>query len=356
MATIINPITTVLLNREEFESGEFDRFPFKYILEDEGTITYFSKLTAGRYLSSHEAKIAGLGRDKKAATPVAEFQPLAYGYKIPEDMFHQVKQFFLDVMDLGPSTYEAQIFIVWSEKDKDYRIVIPKQKVSAAAVRYDIGDMLSDDDVIICDIHSHNNMSAFFSGTDNKDDKKNPWISGVFGKLSTNMEHKFRFNDGAGRHFDMDAREVFDFKDARFQTPKEWLDQVEISPHTPVKQANGVRTWQDKMDHPSFQRSGNGGWTSPAESEMGSFTGWDDIFGSPEDDLYDSIVDDLNDLSNEECKSVLDAVDSAIGNPDFAPTLTDREMTAFVSVHYSITSAKDDNLGRNVISQLKKAY
>lgn len=356
MATIINPITTVLVNREEFSSGEFDRFPFKYILEDEGTISYFSRLTAGRYLLSHEAMIPGLGRNKTATAPVAEFQPLAYGVKLPEEMFYQVKQFFLDVMDLGPSTYEAQIFIVWSETSKDYRIVIPKQKVSAAAVRYDIGEMLSDDDIIICDIHSHNNMSAFFSGTDNNDDKKNPWISGVFGKLSTNMEHKFRFNDGAGRHFDMKAEDVFDFEDARFQTPKEWLDQVEISTYTPVKSASGVRTWQDKLDHPGYAGSGHHGWSSPAEADMGHVSEFSDLLFSPEDDLYDSIVDDLNDLSNDECRSVLDALACSVGNPDFAPTLTDREMTAFVSTHYTITAAKADDMCRGVIDQLTKVY
>ncbi|CAL9988130.1 hypothetical protein VPHD148_0309 [Vibrio phage D148] len=356
MATIINPITTVLLNRQEFDSGEFERFPFKYILEDEGTISYFSRLTAGRYLLSHEAQIKGLGRNKQAIAPIAEFQPLAYGHKIPAEMFNQVKQFFLDVMDLGPSTYEAQIFIVWNETSKDYRIVIPKQKVSAAAVRYDIGEMLSDDDVIICDIHSHNNMSAFFSGTDNNDDKKNPWISGVFGKLSTSMEHKFRFNDGAGRHFEMKAEDVFDFADARFQTPKEWLDQVELSTYTPVKQANGLRSWESKLDHPGNSGARGSDWTSPAEYDMGGGAGWDDMFSSPEDDLYDSIVDDLNDLSNDECKAVLDAIECSIGNPEFAPTLTDRETTAFVSVHYSIHSAKDDNMSREVVNQLKKAY
>lgn len=358
MATIINPITTVLLNRAELESGEFERFPFKYILEEDGTITYFSKLSAGRYVLSHEAQITGLGTNRKVKAPAAEFQALANEYLVPGEMFYQIKQFFLDVMDLGPSTYEAQVFIVWNTETEEYRIVIPKQKVSAAAVRYDIGDILSDTDIIIVDIHSHNNMSAFFSGTDNADDKKNPWISGVFGKLSTAMEHKFRFNDGCGRHFDMVAGDVFDFEDARFQTPQSWLDQVEISAYTPVKNSAGVRKWDNNYQHPNDARHWADNWVSPAEKDVGvigdQFS--EIFFDDPEADLYDGLVDSLADYSNEEIRTVLDAAEQSLASIDYAPTITDREMTAYLDVSYTLHNCGDRAMASSVLNQLRVSY
>lgn len=357
MATIINPITTVLLNREELQGGEFDRFPFKYILEDDGTISYFSKLNAGRYILSHEAAIPGLGKNRQNKAPIAEIQPLAHNYLVPGEMFYQIKQFFLDVMDMGPSTYEAQVFIVWNEKDEEYRIIVPKQQVSAAAVRYDIGDMLGDGDVIIVDIHSHNNMGAFFSATDNKDDKKNPWISGVFGKLSSNMEYKFRFNDGAGRHFDMKVEDIFDFG-TEHTTPREWLDQVEISTYTPVKNpSTGVRSWESSYGEPRFGGQGRvGGWTAPNEGDMGAADDWLAGYLDPEGDLYDTIVDALHDCTNDEARAVLEAAETSLDQTDYAPTLTDRELTAFVEVHYHITNAEDKLIARNVLGQLRKVY
>lgn len=358
MATIINPITTVLLNRAEFTSGEYARFPFKYILETDGVIGYYSQLSAGRYLYSHEAKIPGLGVHKTVKAPISEIQPLAHGHKVPGEFFGQIRQFFLDVMDLGPSTYEAQVFIVWNETSKDYRIVIPKQQVSAAAVKYDIGELLGEDDRIIVDIHSHNDMGAFFSGTDDRDDKKNPWISGVFGKLSTDMQNKFRFNDGCGRHFEMTAEEVFDFEDARFQTPQSWLDQVSIASYSPAK-VNGVRSWGDAY---SFARgkteTGGNDWSSPAKGELdkGDYS-WMDDFISPEDDLYDAIVDVLNDADNTECKTVLGAVADHLKNPRSNDSvLTDRESGMFVEITYTCSQAKDDIMCLKVINQLISVY
>lgn len=372
MATIINPITTVLLNRQEFDSGEFDRFPFKYILEGNGTITYYSTLNAGRYLLSHEASIPGLGVDHKAPAPVAKIQPLAYGHKIPGDFFHQIKQFFLDVMDMGPSTYEAQVFIVWNEGRKDYRIVVPAQTVSAAAVRYDIGDMLGEGDVIIVDIHSHNDMGAFFSGTDNADDKKNPWISGVFGKLSTDMQNKFRFNDGCGRHFDMLAEEVFDFKDARFQTPPEWIAQVKIQ--TPKYSApskfSKVDKWSEAFGHSSTEKETfDEGWGD--FGKVGVDEGerlWDSLFSGEENlddpgsDLYDTVVDILADYSQEECKSVLtnilDAIDDVSRAADLSNVLSDREFIAFMEIDYNIRNDNPLTLeeSKSIIESLLGAY
>jgi PRTRC genetic system protein A len=390
MATIINPITTVLLNRQELESGEFERFPFKYILEDDGTISYFSKLSAGRHVFSHEAKVGGLGKVKTNKPPVVSIQCLAHKNKIPGEMFGQVKQFFLDVMDMGPSTYEAQIFIVWNDNSQDYRIIVPKQTVSAAAVRYDIGDLLGEGDTIIVDIHSHNNMGAFFSGTDDADDKKNPWISGVFGKLSTTLEHKFRFNDGCGRHFALTAEDVFDFGE-KIATPSEWLAQVQIEtpsyrvPSYQNKQAYSgyggyagsdqytkfsARNIRNQFDHkngsgesdevrksPLSKREGAEEWKSPSNGNMGGFDQFEDFFTDQEGDLYDELVDELSSLDGTEALKVLNAELEYLSSGDASDVeLSERELVAFVAIDHAICLTGDKPGARDVLDQLISSY
>lgn len=359
MATIINPITTVLLNRTEFESGEFDRFPFKYILESDGTISYFSKLSAGRYILSHEAQVKGLGTNKTVKAPEAIIQPLAHEWLVPGEMFDQIKQFFLDVMDMGPSTYEAQVFIVWNETSEEYRIVVPKQEVSAAAVRYDIADTLADDDVIIVDIHSHNTMNAFFSGTDDRDDKKNPWISGVFGKLTTNFEYKFRFNDGCGRHFPLNKEDIFDVEDARFQTPQEWLDQVSIQTYTPRTFGQSFGNAVGK--HPSHPYNTDESepfeWRSPNTRYVGGDS-LEDLINTPdpEADLYDGVIISLDGLDNAECKNVIEAIITNLKDVNTPINLTDREMEAFTDLSFTLNESGDKFMVDRVLAEVRRGY
>jgi PRTRC genetic system protein A len=47
------------------------------------------------------------------------------------------------------------------------RIVRPDQEAGAASIRYDAG---GDQDGVICDLHSHHTMHAFFSATDDCDE------------------------------------------------------------------------------------------------------------------------------------------------------------------------------------------
>ncbi len=313
MAQFINPITTVFLNRDELATGAYDDFPFKYILEPDGTIMYESDMSAGRSVKSVESKIPGLATNKAIAAPKADIQHLAHGVKIPGEFFEQIRQFFLDVMDKGPSTYEAQAFVIWNETSREYRIIIPKQEVSAAAVRYDIGDLLSDDDVIIMDIHSHNDMGAFYSGTDDNDDKTNSWISGVFGKLSTRMEHVFRFNDGCGRNWPLKKEEIFTEVANRFATPSEWLDQVTLdaprysyagyqpgkkSLYSGARRSGGTGYWADQRNQTKHadQFTGNGSMEDADEFELFNSMGGGllNYFGDdPEEELKTDISEAL---------------------------------------------------------------
>lgn len=355
MAMIINPITTAFMTAAEYDSGEFARFPFKYILEENGSIMYHTQLSAGRFVCMEEAKIKGLAVNKTTKPREAILQHLPNGgQRVPEEFFWQIRQFFLDVMGMGPSTYEAQVFVLWNEHTQEYRIMVPKQTVSAAAVRYDIQDQLGEGDHIIMDIHSHNDMGAFFSGTDDRDDAKNCWISGVFGKLSTNLEYRFRFNDGTGHHYELAKGDIFTVPAAQSQeTPQAWIDQVEIQTYSSTR-------YQGYNRQP-YQSGNYGGWPNKNRNavETQDYPGWGDswdddttgLFSEASDldaflngstfseddaynEFYDTLVDCLSTLDPKESVNVLKEFVKWIDNPAHEAETTDREWDSYSDVTY----------------------
>lgn len=84
---------------------------------------------------------------------------------------------------------------------------------------------------------------AFFSGTDDNDDRASCAISGVVGKLSTNPELVFRFNlpGGGGKEskIEMKMGDIFVEETQPVEVPKEWLGQVQKD--IPVYLTQGYR-------------------------------------------------------------------------------------------------------------------
>lgn len=112
------------------------------------------------------------------------FFDLTYG-KIPNDILQQVVAFFREIMKRHNNA-EAFVQIYWDLQDEKYVVHIPKQRVSGAAVRYDAEENLNVVDkkryIFVYECHSHNSMPAFWSGTDDADEKELR-VYGVFGHL-----------------------------------------------------------------------------------------------------------------------------------------------------------------------------
>lgn len=95
-----------------------------------------------------------------------------------------------DLMALNKAVlkkYSSEVFapIVYDTVTKKYSIVVPKQTVSGAHVTYD-KVVYPENTIQVIDHHSHANMGAFFSGTDDGDDKQVRFkISIVIGKNGT---------------------------------------------------------------------------------------------------------------------------------------------------------------------------
>jgi len=163
---------------------------------------------------------------KKATSEISEEVSFLPAGKIPFEYFTQIASFFREVSKKFKSEFEAHAWILYS-KDRGYFVSVPEQSVSKATVSfsYDAGT-LPKDSIIVVDLHSHNTMGAFFSGTDNENDKSGIYYSGVIGKITDkSYEHVIRFNLYDAKH-PCKLSDVFDIPVEENEFPKEWLTKV----------------------------------------------------------------------------------------------------------------------------------
>jgi hypothetical protein len=78
---------------------------------------------------------------------------------------------------------EANVFLYYNEAENKYALAIPKQEVSGAACDYEEAVGIPGYD-LVGTIHSHARMSAFHSGTDDKDEKHFDGLHITIGQLT----------------------------------------------------------------------------------------------------------------------------------------------------------------------------
>lgn len=247
---VIKPFLSAAVTKQEYDSGTGLDYPTLYIIDTENMVFYKrSSLAEGGHCILRIQELPKM-EDVKVEHEEISFLP---GGKVPGELLNQIVSFFRKVMDVNfgganskaGENCEAMTHILWHKKEKKYMIGIPTQTVSRASVNYIFDDLNQEDHLIVVDIHSHNTMGAFFSGTDDGDDKKGCWFAGVVGQL--NMEKpalKFRFtNYGAFR--DVRMEDLFDMKgevDKNAAFPEEWMAKVKgrwESPKTVVATIHG---------------------------------------------------------------------------------------------------------------------
>lgn len=98
---------------------------------------------------------------------------------------------------------------------------------------------------------SHNTMSAFYSGTDDNDDRNGIRFSGVFGNLDRPTPSTvWRFNY-MGKKIEAKLADIFQkAPEKSVEIPKEWLGQVKVSAPT---YSNNGRTYQGGQGGQSWQ-------------------------------------------------------------------------------------------------------
>lgn len=206
---------------------EYKKMTHLLILSNDGVVYRQDNLSFNRSLRHALTGKQEQFTTNKGKTQIAEeFNFLPNGEKVPYWCFESAHRFFLDVMEELKAPQEALIHVLWSP-EQGYHMGVPTQTVSGASVNHNYDD-LDKDSAVVLDIHSHNNMGAFFSSTDDRNDDQNVSISGVFGKLSsTTPERVWRFNN-LGIEMKIDEDRIFEPKPQAEKSPKEWLDKVNV--------------------------------------------------------------------------------------------------------------------------------
>lgn len=131
--------------------------------------------------------------------------------KIDRALYEKVDELFRRIS--REYNTEALVHIYYSPKTKEYDIEIPYQVVSHAAVKETTFPFETPERFRVMDLHSHGTIAAFFSGTDNRDEKGNR-LFGVFGGYKhdePNRPSEFVFRAGTGgKYFYLRRGEVFD--------------------------------------------------------------------------------------------------------------------------------------------------
>lgn len=134
--------------------------------------------------------------------------------------------FFRSVASDGD--FEALVNIYWDKEAGEYLIDVPKQTVTPVSVESIVSAVYDNDRYIhYMDIHSHNKMKAFFSSTDNKDEKATR-VYVVIGNIFDYFpEIKARISNG-GEFLEIAPGVVFEGLENHLCYPHSWNNQIEV--------------------------------------------------------------------------------------------------------------------------------
>lgn len=229
---------------QEFLNADTSGYNTVYYTREDGTIFRSTKLQTGGKATVPVKEIPPSLRavllESNIIVPSLKFLPNEQ--KMPAEFLNQIVSFFKSLLKVGGNaltagnsqSYEAMANIIWNPAT-GYRVGIPTQEVGSARVQYQHDDYdPSQGDIVIFDIHSHNNMGAFYSGTDDADDKNKVRYSAVAGSLGTKPSVICRFNLWADNYKVEDLSNLFEGTidiDTVIPYPPEWNDKIKITSH-----------------------------------------------------------------------------------------------------------------------------
>ena len=229
-----------------------------YVLRREGLFE-IRKNAVGAFVSQREKFTNNLPGFPKEAT--SEGFMLNFG-KIPYELFEEVLSFFKAICDESKDEVYVQTF--WDPAAGIYFNYVPKQVVSGASVRYDRDQDLEKRCILVLETHSHNTMNAFFSGTDNADEKADRFF-GVIGELNKSSPAMLYSYVCGGKRVQIDMSGLF--QSSPTKDFSDWKSRV---------------TRNIASAYVSHYSGGYAGYKPPGNMQRHS---WD---GSTEDDSHES--------------------------------------------------------------------
>lgn len=164
--------------------------------------------------------------------------------RIPAALLGTTVAFFRQIYKKHSSEVFLQFF--YDTKEDDYVVHCPKQTITMASVKYENDDLFSDEGkILVFEIHSHGNMNAFFSGTDDNDEKADRFY-GVIGNIDNFFpDLKLRLSVG-GHKTEVDVEDLFDLDEEMYHAesyPKDWIDRIKKEKIKVVRYGNRRRNW-----------------------------------------------------------------------------------------------------------------
>lgn len=179
--------------------------------------------------------------------------------KIPATLLDVTLSFFRQIYSKHSSEVFLQYF--YDIDKKEYTIHCPQQSVGPASVNYKRDFEYEKGKILVFEIHSHGSMGAFFSGTDDRDEKDDRFF-GVIGNIKNYYpDIKIRVSVG-GRRKEISIEDIFNLEEGSYNVesfPAEWInrikeDKVKVSVrnYRGRSRSNGRVYYPDDFDEDMF--------------------------------------------------------------------------------------------------------
>lgn len=190
----------------------------------------------------YERRVTGAGEFVTPTSGVTYLDEIRAGFspalpRIPYALMEQAIALFRRLMDAGTDGHplEALVHIYWDQVEQEFFLHVPHQSVGKMSVDAVLdGDDLLDDERYLhyADLHSHNDMPAKFSPTDDRDERANR-VYMVMGRLDRYFpELSVRVCNGG--HFCMIPPEQVLEPIPEADFPLDWLDRITVVENHPL--------------------------------------------------------------------------------------------------------------------------
>lgn len=170
--------------------------PYDYVMDKLGVIKRVSNIHFLAHLRVADGHVAGLPLLSEGLSLRVPKIPARWLYRVLD----HAAQAGNGVAVLRPIEQMYHFHFI----DGQWRVSIPKQDASAARVSYRGGHQAT----VVLDLHSHHNMSAYFSRTDDEDEQGCRFYA-VIGRIYSRPEIRLRLGL-YGDFVDLEATELFD--------------------------------------------------------------------------------------------------------------------------------------------------
>ena len=195
---------------EAKESGKL----ISYVPSEDGKVFEVRNNKIGTFIAPTE-RVTAFRKVKAGFTPALP--------KIPYKMWSEVISFFKSYVN-EDGAVEALAYIYWSFEHERYYVVIPKQTVTKDSVDSFLPDVDENELLLVAEMHSHNTMPAFFSFTDDKDEKATR-VYIVVGRMDKVFpDIKARISCG-GKFVKINPAVIMEGYDGEY--PEEWREHIE---------------------------------------------------------------------------------------------------------------------------------